>query len=137
MKKLLTLLIPLTFALNSYAVMTYDDLSVSHKSVGSSCLSTIDVKITEELGKKDDLLVDYDYSNIRKDGVLMNVYYSNIMGKAQWVDFPSPHGIYLMPNSLYLPIDKWIKSGVKANGSWWVRIVILNPRGCNEKSEEK
>lgn len=137
MKKPLSLLILLTLTLNSYAVMTYEDLSVTHKSVGSSCLSTIDVRITEELGKESDLLVDYDYSNIRKDGVLMNVYYSNILGKAQWVDFPSPHGIYLMPNSLYLPIDRWLESGVKTNGSWWVRIVILNSRSCNEESVEK
>jgi len=43
----------------------------------------------------------------------------------------------LMPNSLYLPIDKWLESGVKANGSWWVRIVILNSRSCNEESVEK
>jgi len=44
MKKLLSLIL-ITLTLNSYAVMTYEDLSVTHKSVGSSCLSTIDVRM--------------------------------------------------------------------------------------------
>ena len=82
MKKLLFLLTLSALTLHAYAAMTYEDLSVSHKNVGSSCLSTIDARITEELGKESDLLVDYDYSNIRKDGILMNVYYSNILGKS-------------------------------------------------------
>jgi len=116
----------------SYAYMNYKDLSISHKDVGSSCMSTIDIRITKELGEKADYLVDYDYSNIRKDGVLMNVYYSNILGKSQWIDFPSPHNIYLMPTSIYLPIEGWLKNGVVADGSWWIRIVILNPKSCSK-----
>ena len=137
MKKLLFLLTLSTFTLNAYAAMTYEDLSITHKNVGSSCLSTIDVRITEELGKESDLLVDYDYSNIRKDGILMNVYYSNILGKSQWNDFPSPHGIVLMPTSLYLPIDKWLKDGVQANGMWWIRIVMLNLQSCPNTTADK
>ena len=133
MKKLTLLTMLSAFTLFSYASIKYEDLSISHKDVGSSCLSTIDVRITEDLAKQSDFLVDYNYSNIRKDGVLMSVYYSNILGKSQWVDFPSPHGIYLMPTSIYLPIKEWIKKGVKADGSWWVRIVILNSAQCINK----
>lgn len=134
MKKLFILITLLTYLPFVNAEMKYNDISVSHKDVGgSACLSTIDVRITDELAKEPDYLIDYDYSNIRKDGVLMNVYYSNVLGKAQWVDFPSPHGIYLMPTSIYLPIEKWINKGVKTDGSWWVRIVLLNPVECGDK----
>jgi hypothetical protein len=127
---LLKIILSTIFITSVSAQMQYEDFSISHKSIGSSCMSTIDLRITEEIGKQSDYLIDYDYGNIRKDGVLMSVYYSNLLAKAQWNDFPSPHGIILMPTNLYLPIDKWIESGVKANGSWWIRIVILNPISC-------
>ena len=132
MKKqlLLNLLLSTLFISSAFAQMEYEDFSITHKSIGSSCISTIDLRITEEIGKQPDYLVDYDYGSIRKDGVLMSVYYSNILGKAQWNDYPSPHGIILMPTSLYLPIDRWLDSGVVANGTWWIRIVILNPADC-------
>ena len=60
----------------------------------------------------------------------MNVYYSNAVGRAQWTDFPSPTNIYLMPSSILVPIKRWIKNGMKTNGTWWVRIVLLRGENC-------
>ena len=55
----------------------------------------------------------------------MNVYYSNAIGRAQWTDFSSPTNIYLMPSSFFVSVNRWIKNGMKTNGIWWVRIVLL------------
>ena len=106
------------------------DISISNESLSNSCLTTIDINITENLALKDDLIIDYDYGKIRREGVFMNVYYSNAIGRAQWTDFPSPTNIYLMPSSILVPINRWIKNGMKTNGTWWVRIVLLRGGNC-------
>ena len=59
------------------------DTIVSNKSLSNSCLTTIDINITENLAQKDDLIIDYDYGKIRREVIFMNVYYSNAIGKAQ------------------------------------------------------
>ena len=51
------------------------DISISNESLSNSCLTTIDMNITENLALKDDLIIDYDYGKIRREGVFMNVYY--------------------------------------------------------------
>jgi len=60
------------------------DISISNESLSNSCLTTIDINMTENLTQKDDLIIDYDYGKIRREGVFMNVYYSNAIGRAQW-----------------------------------------------------
>ena len=106
------------------------DTSISNESLSNSCLTTIDINITENLAQKDDLIIDYDYGKIRREGVFMNVYYSNAIGKAQWTDFPSPTNIYLMPSSILVPLKRWIKNGMQTDGTWWVRIVLLRSGNC-------
>jgi len=106
------------------------DVTISEVDLGNSCLTTIDVNITENIAKEEDLIIDYDYGKIRKEGVIMNVYYSNILGKSQWTDFPSPSNIYLMPSSILLPIKRWINNGMQTNGMWWVRVVLFKNGTC-------
>jgi len=106
------------------------DVTISEVDLANSCLTTIDVNITENIAKEEDLIIDYDYGKIRKEGVIMNVYYSNILGKSQWTDFPSPSNIYLMPSSILLPIKRWIKNGMQTNGMWWVRVVLFKNGTC-------
>ena len=106
------------------------DVTVSNSDLSNGCLTTIDVNLTKNLAKNDDLIVDYDYGEIRREGVIMNVYYSNILGRSQWTDFPSPSNIYLMPNSVLLPISRWIKDGMQTDGMWWVRVVLLRNGNC-------
>ena len=65
------------------------EISNSNESLANICLTTIDISITENLALKDDLIIDYDYQKIRREGVFMNVYYSNAIGRAQRTDFPS------------------------------------------------
>ena len=55
------------------------DISISNESLSNSCLTTIDINITENLALKDDLIIDYDYGKIRREDVFMNVYYSTLL----------------------------------------------------------
>ena len=51
----------------------YEGLSIRHDSISSSsCLTTIDVRITEEQAKAD-LMIDTNYHNPRFLGVMMQV----------------------------------------------------------------
>jgi hypothetical protein len=59
------------------------DTSILNESLSNSCLTTIDINITENLSQKDDLIINYDYGKIRREGIFMNVYYSNAIGKTQ------------------------------------------------------
>ncbi len=106
----------------------YKDFSISKKDIGESYIYTADLRITDKIVEEGDFIVDFEYSHIRHDGLIMQVYYSNAMGKAQWSQFPFPNGIYIMPSSLLLPIGEWIEHGMKSDGSWWVRIVMLVPK---------
>lgn len=107
-----------------------EDVFSSNVDVAGGCLTTIDIKITERLAEQSDLIIDYDYGKIRKEGVLMNVYYSNVAARAQWTDFPSPSNIYLMPSSIFIPIGRWVQNGMKTDGTWWARIVLLRAGNC-------
>ncbi len=122
--------ISLLFLGSTFALADEDDVTISNETLGNSCLTTIDINVTEDLAQQDDLLIDYNYSKIRREGVMMNVYYSNAMGQSQWTDFPPPTGIYLMPTHILIPLKTWLDKGVQSNGSWWVRIVLLKPGTC-------
>ena len=127
--KILTL-ITISFLITNLLQAKNKDVTISEVDLGNSCLTTIDVNITENIAKEEDLIIDYDYGKIRKEGVIMNVYYSNILGKSQWTDFPSPSNIYLMPSSILLPIKRWINNGMQTNGMWWVRVVLFKNGTC-------
>lgn len=105
----------------------YDDFSISKKDMGQSHLYTIDLRITDKIASEADFIVDFDYDHIRRVGIIMQAYYSNLLGKSQWLQFPFPNGIFIMPSNLLLPIADWLKHGMKSDGSWWVRIVMLVP----------
>ena len=113
-----------SFQLHGYE---YENFSIKKTDLGSSLMYTIDLRITEEVGSKSDYLIDVNYSNIREEGTIMQTFYSNALGKAQWVPFPFSSNIYIMPNSLLLPISRWMEQGMKTDGTWWVRIVMLIP----------
>ena len=127
--KILTLII-ISFLITNHLQANNKDVTISEVDLANSCLTTIDVNITENIAKEEDLIIDYDYGKIRKEGVIMNVYYSNILGKSQWTDFPSPSNIYLMPSSILLPIKRWINNGMQTNGMWWVRVVLFKNGTC-------
>ncbi len=129
MKKFFSYLIFIYFLSFHLLAYEYENFSVKKNDLGSSFMYTIDLRITEDVGRESDYLVDLNYSNIREDGAIMQVFYSNALGKAQWVPFPFPSNIYVMPNSLLLPIGRWTEHGMKTDGTWWVRIVMLIPLG--------
>ena len=106
----------------------YENFSIKKTDLGSSFMYTIDLRITEEMASKSDYIVDLNYPNIREDGTIMQVFYSNAFGKAQWVPFPFSSNIYIMPNNLLLPIGQWVEHGMKTNGTWWIRIVMMIPK---------
>ena len=99
----------------------FADLCVHETSLKR--MITIDLKIKEEHGRQDDVIVDIPYANIRHSGVIVQLYYNSAMGKAQWVPLSDIGGIYLHPNSILLPVQSWIKRGL-APGRL-VRIVLL------------
>ena len=106
----------------------YENFSIKKTDLGSSFMYTIDLRITEEMASKSDYIVDLNYPNIREDGTIMQVFYSNAFGKAQWVPLPFSSNIYIMPNNLLLPIGQWVEHGMKTNGTWWIRIVMMIPK---------
>ena len=128
----LNLLIVVTFFCSSMNLLHADDkdIFISESEIGKGCITTIDLNITENLAQDSDLILDYNYGSIRSSGIIMNVFYSNALGRSQWTDFPSPTNIYLMPSSILVPINRWIKNGMKTNGTWWVRIVLLRGGNC-------
>ena len=113
-----------------YTYADQRDFTVSNENKSIGCITTIDINITERIAAQNDLIIDYNYGDIRNSGIIMNVYYSNAVGKAQWTEFPSPSNIYLMPNSVLFPIKRWIENGMQTNGKWWVRVVMLKGGEC-------
>ena len=99
----------------------FADLCVHETSVGR--MITIDLKIKEEHGRQDTVIIEYSYANIRRSGVIMQLYYNSVVGKAQWVPLSDRRGIYLHPDSISLPVQRWIEQGL-APGQL-VRIVLL------------
>ena len=99
----------------------FADLCVHETSVGR--MITIDLKIKEEHGRQGPIIVDIPYTNIRRSGVVMQLYYNSVAGKAQWVPFSDLRGIYLHPDSILLPVQSWIKQGLVPGQL--VRIVLL------------
>lgn len=99
----------------------YSDKCLYSARVGQ--IFTLDVRIIEEHKGQEDIVIEIPYSNLRYSGAILQVYYNLAVGKAQWLPFPSTRGIYIMPDSLLLPIGSWIESGLTIGT--FVRIVLL------------
>ena len=132
MKKFLLLCL-LTFVHLSYAEYAeeLEDVSVKHEKLGGICFTTIDIEVSDNLLKRKELILELDhYSNIREDGFLIDMFYSNAgLGKSQWTEMDT-RGIYVMsPGSLYLPISNWAETGLQP--SWKLRISMMSPSTRN------
>ena len=127
MKKVCSCLIFLSFFNFQLQAYEYENFSIKKTDLDSLFMYTIDLRITKDIAGESDYLIDLNYSNIREEGTIMQTFYSNALGKAQWVPFPFSSNIYIMPNSLLLPISRWVEQGMKTDGTWWVRIVMLIP----------
>ncbi len=99
----------------------FADLCVHETTVGR--IITIDLKIKEAHRQQDAVSVDIPYANIRRSGVVMQLYYNSAAGKAQWLPFTNIRGIILHPNSISLPVQKWMERGL-APGRL-IRVVLL------------
>ncbi len=129
MKRLLSILLLVCYS-TGYA-QNSENISVTHESIGGLCFTTIDITTTDEWLKKEEDLVDLShYPNIRSQGFIMDMFYSNAgIGKALWTEMET-RGIYVnSPGSIYLPIAKWTESGMGSN--WYLRITMLNPSSGN------
>ena len=130
-KKLLQLTIASLFYFNQGFAQNSENISVTHESIGGLCFTTIDIITTEEWLEKEEDLVDLShYPNIRSQGFIMDMFYSNAgYGKALWTEMDT-RGIYVNPpGSIYLPVATWAESGMGSN--WYLRITMLNPASGN------
>ena len=111
---------PMVFAAGSEK---FSNTSVSN--VGK--IYTYDLTITSEhmkLSKDDDFIFDIPYSSIRKEGVIVQLYYSvGLVGSAQWYTLQDTNGVVLQPNSIMIPLGRWISNGLQEG--YKIRIVIL------------
>ena len=112
----------------------YKDFSINKSVTRDSCLMTIDIRINEKISKKVAYDIDIHYPGIRRNGPLIQVYYSNILGKASWFPMSDTGPVVVHVGGIALPISKWVEQGMKTDGSWWVRVVALYPerRVCEQ-----
>ncbi len=85
------------------------------------------VQTTEEWLNKEYELIEFDsYPNIRRQGFIMDMFYSNAgFGKSQWTEMDTK-GIYVQsPGTLYMEPTLWRDSGMQPK--WLLRISIMNP----------
>lgn len=99
----------------------YADQCSHRAAVGS--IYTVDVRLKQEHLTEQDIIVEVPYANLRGSGAIIQLYYSGVIGKSQWIPLPSSQGIYIMPNSLLLPVKLWIDSGLPLGS--FVRIVLI------------
>ena len=89
----------------------------------SGSIHTYDLRIKKEHADEEDVFLDIPYANIRASGVILQLYYSSAVGKAQWLPFPDYQGVYIMPNNLLLPVKSWIDGGLPIGT--FVRVVLI------------
>ena len=99
----------------------FADLCVHETTVGR--IVTIDLKIKEEHGRTESIVVDIPNSDIRRTGFILQLYYNSAAGNAQWSPYRDTRGIYVFPGSIQLPVQRWIKRGL-APGQL-IRVVLL------------
>ena len=106
---------------------TSENITFKNEQVGEMCFTTIDIDVTEEwLEKKFELIEFNSYPNIRRDGFIMDMFYSNAgFGKSQWTEMDT-RGLYIQsPGTVYMEPYRYGESGMQPG--WLVRITILNP----------
>lgn len=87
---------------------------------------TVDVRVTPDRALLKYLDIEIPgIKNVRSEGYLVQIYYSGVMGKAQWNIMPSLSGVVIMPHTVSLPIEEWVKRGFTVGG--FVRLVIMMP----------
>ena len=124
MKK--TLLIFLIFSLSVSAEVS-KNITFKNDQVGEMCFTTVDITVTQEwLNKKFELIQFNSYPNIRTQGFLIDMFYSNAgFGKSQWTEMDT-RGVYVQsPGTIYLEPYSYAESGMQPG--WLLRISILNP----------
>ena len=123
MKK--TLLIFLIFSLSVSAEVS-KNITFKNDQVGEMCFTTVDITVTQEwLNKKFELIQFNSYPNIRTQGFLIDMFYSNAFGKSQWTEMDT-RGVYIQsPGTIYLEPYRYAESGMQPG--WLLRISILNP----------
>ena len=106
---------------------TSENITFKNEQVGEMCFTTIDIQTTEEWLNKEYELIEFDsYPNIRRQGFIMDMFYSNAgFGKSQWTEMDTK-GIYVQsPGTLYMEPTLWRDSGMQPK--WLLRISIMNP----------
>ena len=104
-----------------------ENITVNSEVIGEMCFTTIDIQTTEEWLNKEYELIEFDsYPNIRRQGFIMDMFYSNAgFGKSQWTEMDTK-GIYVQsPGTLYMEPTLWRDSGMQPK--WLLRISIMNP----------
>ena len=104
-----------------------ENITFSNNRIGGIFFTTIDIRVTEEWLKKDHEIIDFDtYTNIRTQGCIIDMFYSNAgMGKSQWAEMDT-RGIYIhSPGSIYMEPARYAKDGVKPG--WLLRISLIYP----------
>ena len=104
-----------------------ENITFKNEQVGEMCFTTIDINVTEDWLKKEYELIEFNsFPNIRRQGFLMDMFYSNAgMGKSQWTEMDT-RGIYIMsPGTLYMEPLRYAESGMKPG--WLLRVSIMNP----------
>ena len=119
----------LTFLVSSLPVFSEvsENITFKNEQVGEMCFTTIDISVTDDWLKKEFELIEFNsYPNIRTQGFLMDMFYSNAgMGKSQWTEMDT-RGIYIMsPGTLYLEPYRYSDTGMKPG--WLLRVSIMNP----------
>ena len=97
----------------------YEDYCIYEAQVGN--ITTIDIKIKAEGNA---LNYDIPYSNLRYRGAIIQIYINGAFGKDQWVAMPFLRGVFLMSNSIHLPIDEWVEDGFPVGK--YIRVVIIH-----------
>ena len=105
-KNSLTLSILLILFAGGVWAKNSENITVKSEVIGEMCFTTIDIQTTEEWLNKEYELIEFDsYPNIRRQGFIMDMFYSNAgFGKSQWTEMDTK-GIYVQsPGTLYLSL---------------------------------
>ena len=106
-----------------------ENITFKNEQVGEMCFTTIDINVTEDWLNKEFELIEFNsYPNIRRQGFLMDMFYSNAgFGKSQWTEMDT-RGVYMQsPGTIYLEPYRYAESGMQPG--WLLRISIMNPVG--------
>ena len=122
----LPLIIFLFFSHSVFAEVS-ENITIKNEEVGEMCFTTVDIRVSEDWLKKESELIEFNsHPNIRRQGFLMDMFYSNAgFGKSQWTEMDT-RGVYMQsPGTIYLEPYRYAESGMQPG--WLLRISIMNP----------